>query len=137
MTQNTDLEIEVIKKFVDKGKQDRYIQFVSSPKNRHKFISDLAHFRFFKWDLFGDVKGNKEQVIFQTLQTLQKNSVADKTCYVVSENTDIDTKTLDTKDAISQTVGYGMGTILVFGDSDMIYFEGEDMNTRYISKKVK
>ena len=134
MTQNADLEIKVIKKFVDKAKQDRYIQFVSSSKNRHKFVRDLSHFNFFKWDLFESVKGNEAQAIFQALQ---KNGVADKTCYVISENTDIDTKTLDTKEAISETVGYGMGTILVFGEADMIYFESETMNTRYISKKVK
>jgi hypothetical protein len=134
MTQNADLEIKVIKKFVDKSKQNRYIQFVSSSKNRHKFISDLSHFNFFKWDLFEAVKGNEEQTI---IQALQKNAVADKTCYVISENNNIDTKTLDTKEAISETVGYGMGTILVFGDADMIYFESETMNTRYMSKRAK
>lgn len=128
------LEINVIKKFVDKAKQERYIQFVSSLKNRHKFISDLAHFNFFKWDLFESVKGNEEQAI---LQAIQKNGVPDKTCYVISENADIDTKTLDIKEAISKTIGYVMGTILVFGDADMIYVESETMNTRYISKKVK
>jgi hypothetical protein len=134
MTQNADLEIKVIKKFVDKAKQDRYIQFVSSTKNRHKFISDLSHFNFFKWDLFNAVKGNEEQAI---LQALQKNDVASQTCYVISENADIDTKTLDTKEAINETVGYGMGTILVFGGADMVYFESETMKTRFISKKVK
>ena len=134
MTPNTDLEIKVIKRFVDKAKQDRYIQFVSSPKNRHKFINDLSHFNFFQWDRFEAVKGVEEQVI---LQALQKNGVADKTCYVISENTGIDTKTLHTKVAISETVGHGMGTILVFGDADMIFFESETMNTRSISKEIK
>ena len=134
MIQNVVLEINVIKKFVDKAKQERYIQFVSSLKNRDKFIRDLAHFNFFKWDLFESVKGNEEQAI---LQAIQENGVPDKTCYVISENADIDTKTLDIKEAISETIGYGMGTILVFGDADMIYFESESMNTRYISKKVK
>lgn len=134
MTQNVDLEIKVIKKFVDKAKQDRYIQFVSSPKNRYKFINDLAHFNFFKWDLFDNVKGIEEHII---LKALQKNNVASKTCYVISENADIDTKTLDTKMAISETVGYSMGTILVFGDAEIIFFESETINTRYISKKVR
>jgi len=133
MTQNVDLEIKVIKKFIDKTKQDRYIQFVSSPKNRHKFINDLSHFNFFKRELLDDVKGNEEQII---LQALQKNGVTDKTCYVISENVDIDTKTLDTKEAISETIGYGMGTILVFGNADMIFVESETMNTRFISKRV-
>lgn len=134
MTQNIDLEIKVIKRFFDKVKQDRYIQFVSSPKNRHKFISDLSHFNFFQWDKFEPVEGIEEQVI---LNALKENGVADRTCYVISENTDLDAKTLDTKKAINATVGYGLGTILVFGDADVIYFESETMNTRYISKKVK
>ena len=134
MTQNVELEIKVIKRFVDKAKQDRYIQFVSSPKNRHKFISDLSHFNFFKWDLFEAVKGKEEQAI---LQALQKNGVTDKACYVISENSDIDSKTLSTREAISETVGYGMGTILVFGDAEVIYFESETINTRFISRKVR
>ena len=134
MTQNADLEIKVIKKFVDKAKQDRYIQFISSSKNRHKFINDLSHFNFFQWDKFEPVKGIEEQVI---LQALKENGVADKTCYVISENADIDAKTLEIKKAISDTVGYGMGTILVFGDADIIYFESETINTRYISKRIK
>lgn len=134
MTHKVDIEIKVIKKFVNKAKQDRYIQFVSSPKNRHKFISDLSHFRFFQRDIFEAVKGIEKQVI---IQTLQRNSVADKTCYVISENTEIDTQVLDIKEAISETVGCSMGTILVFGDADMIYYESETMNTRYISKKVE
>ena len=132
MTENTELEIKVIKKFVDKSKQGRYIQFVLSPKSRNKFISDLSHCNFFLWDKFEPIKGNEEQVI---LQALKENGVASKTCYVISENADIDTKTLDTKKAISETVGYGMGTILVFGDADMIFFESETKNKRYLSKK--
>ena len=134
MTQNADLEIKVIRRFVAKAKQDRYIQFVSSPKNRQKFINDLSHFNFFQWDLFEAVNGIEEQII---RQALQKDGVDEKTCYVISENSDIDAKTLNTKEAISETVGTGMGTILVFGDADMIYFESETMNTRFISKKVK
>src|SRR5688572_16352719 len=134
MTQNIHLEVKVIKQFVDKSKQDRYIQFVSSHKNRHKFINDLAHFNFFKWELFDEVIENEEHII---LQELHKNGVGNKTCYVISENTNIDTKTLQTKKAISETVGYGMGTILVFGNADMIFFESETKNRRFISKKVK
>jgi hypothetical protein len=133
MTQNVDLEIKVISKFVDKAKQERYIQFVSSPKNRRKFINKLSHFSFFQWDKFEPVKGIVEDVI---CQALRKNGVPDETCYIISENAELDTKTLDTKEAISAIVGYSMGTILVFGDADIIYFESETINTRYISKKV-
>ncbi|HEU4861998.1 MAG TPA: hypothetical protein VFT15_19275 [Chitinophagaceae bacterium] len=133
MAQNVDLEIKVIKRFINQAKQNRYIQFVSSPKNRHKFIRDLSHFNFLKQDLFNDVKGIEEEVI---LEALRKHGVPDKTCYVISENSRIDTKTMDTKEAISETVGYGMGTILVFGNADIIFYECETMNVRFISKNV-
>jgi len=44
---------------------------------------------------------------------------------------------LDTREAIRETVGYGMGTILVFGDAEIIYFESETMNTRFISTRIR
>jgi hypothetical protein len=134
MTQNADLEIKVIKRLIDKAKRDRYIQFVSSPKNRHKFVSDLPHLKSFTWELFDAIKGNEQQAV---LQALQRDGIPGKTCYVISENPKLDTRTLDIKDAISETVGFGMGTILVFGDADMIYFESEETNRKFISQRVK
>jgi len=44
MGQNLDLEIKVIKRFINKSKQDRYIQFVNSLKNQPKLIL-LPHLR--------------------------------------------------------------------------------------------
>lgn len=133
MKQKVDLEIMVIRRFVDKTKQDRYIQFILDPKKRHKFIGDLSHFNYFKWDLFVEVHGIEEDVILKALST---NCVSKENCYIISENAEIDTATLGIKRAINETVGFGMGTILVFGEADMIYYESESMNTRFISKKV-
>lgn len=134
MKPNVDLEIRVIKNFVDSAKQDRYVQFVSSPKNRHKFIDDLPHFNFFKWELFEKVSGGGEEKTI--LGVLEKNKMTATTCYVISENSVIDTQTMDIREAIGETVGFGMGTILVFGDAEMIFFESETMNTRYISRRI-
>ena len=131
MTQNLDLEIAVIKKFVDKNKQDRFIQFTSSAKGRHKFINELAHFKFFDWNKFDNIEGDEEQAI---LTALQKNKITDKTCYAISENKNLDTKVLNINQAINETVGYGQGTILVFGDAEIIYYESEEMKERYLSK---
>ena len=133
MTQNLDLEIAVIKKFVDKNKQDRFIQFTSSAKSRHKFINELAHFKFFNWNKFDKIEGNEEQAI---LTALQKNKITDKTCYAISENKNLDTKVLDINQVIHETVGYGQGTILVFGNAEIIYYESEEMKERYLSKQL-
>ncbi|GAA3968563.1 hypothetical protein [Hymenobacter antarcticus] len=133
MASNISLEVKVIKRFVNKSKRDRYIQFVSSEKNRVKFIKDLSHFNFLEPSLFTPVNGIEEDII---LTSTEKNGVANTTCYVISENKKIDAKFLNTKEAIAATVGHGLGTMLVFGDAEMIFYECETMNIRYISKKA-
>lgn len=133
MQPNVELEVKVIERFVIKAKQERYIQFVSSAKNRHKFINDLSHFNFLREDLLELVEGDEKQVI---LHALQNRGISEATCYVISENEKIDTMTLRINEAIDETVGWSMGTILVFGAADMIFYESETMNTRFVSKKV-
>ena len=51
MQMTIPLEIKMIQRFVSQNKQDRYIQFVSSNKTRHKFIRELPHFNDFNWQL--------------------------------------------------------------------------------------
>ena len=134
MTPNIDLEVKVIKKFIDKTKQDRFIQFISTPKNRNKFIEELAHFNYLKWDLFTVVTRNIEQTIIKSLQI---HKVPSELCYAISEDQDLDTQTLNTLQAIKEIIGRGNGTILVFGDANIIFYEGEGVKSRYISKWTK
>jgi hypothetical protein len=128
---NIPLEIKVIEKYINKNKQERYIKFVSSKKNRSKFIKDLAHFKHFKWELFDKIiKGEFEKI--NTLVKLIKPPISK--CYVISENTQIDANTLSIEDALTETIGYSMATILVFGNADLVYFEDEGPKRRFISR---
>jgi hypothetical protein len=133
MTQNVDLEIRVIKKFIDKTKQERYISFISVDKNRRRFVKALPHFNHFKWNLFDKIKGHEKQLI---LTTLQQNKVSDRLCYAISENSNIDARTLNVEDAINETLSSDMGTILVFGKGELIFYKGEEPNSSFISKYV-
>ena len=126
---NQRLEIKVIQKFVAKDKQSRYIQFVSSEKNRAKFIIELPHFNHFRWELLEEVHKEEAQEIQKRLKAL---NIKGTECYVISENRDIDQQTLFFDKALAE-IG-GMATILVFGDAEMIYFEGEPPKNRFISK---
>jgi hypothetical protein len=126
---NLPLEIKVIQRFVVKDKQTRYIQFISSNKNRKKFINELPHFRDFKWPLFEEVNGPDADII-RRLQTFKGNTTS---CYAISENTEIDQKVLTISTALME-IGRDLSTILVFGDADFIYYEGEPPKNRYISK---
>lgn len=131
MAQNADLESKVIQRFIVKGKQDRYLQFVNSPKNRKKLIANLAHFRDLQPDAFDLVSGIEEDIV---RQALAQQGISASTCYVISENRRIDTLTLSLSEAMRETVGHQMGTLLVFGNADALYYESETMKIRYISK---
>ena len=90
MPQNIDLEIAVIKKFVVRNKQERYLKFISTPKNRYKFISQLAHFNDFKWHLFEQATGNEAEVIQAALEKYKQL----KTAYKEAASSEINMETL-------------------------------------------
>jgi hypothetical protein len=127
---NTQLEIEVIEKFVRKEKQSRYKQFISSDKNRRKFVRELSHFKDFKLEMFEEIKDNQGDIILRQLKLIKGDR---NNCYVISENAVIDQKQLSIEEAIS-FLDSDLATILVFGKAEMIYYEGESPNNKFISK---
>ena len=131
MAPNADLESKIIQRFIVKGKQDRYLQFVNSPRNRKKLIANLAHFRDLEENAFELVTGIAEDVV---RKALAQQGISASTCYVISENSRIDTRTLCLSEAMRETVGHQMGTMLVFGNADALFYESETMKIRYISK---
>jgi hypothetical protein len=133
MAQNLALEIKVINRYVSKDKRDRYVQFVVSAKNRKKFIADLHHGQFLQAGTFTRVTGIEEDVIRQALTRLGLPS----TCYLISDNARLDTHTLELGEALRAVVGGGLGTLLVFGDADLVYAELEGFGNRFISKPGK
>ena len=126
---NQSLEIEIIKKFVTKDKQSRYIQFVTSEKSRDRFIFELPHFNHFKWEMFDEVHKNEAAEIKARLNALK---IKNNNCYVISENPEIDQKIILFEEALKE-IG-SMGTILIFEEAKLIYYEGEPPKYRYISK---
>lgn len=124
------LEFEVIEKFVQKEKQARFKQFILSPKNRKKFLKELSHFKYFKLEMFDEVKNDEKDAIFHRLKSLRGDH---KSCYIISENSAFDQKQLLIEEAIS-ILDSDLATILVFGKAEMIYYEGEPPNNRLISK---
>jgi len=129
-TMNIPLEIKVINTFIVKEKQTRYIQFISSERTRKKFLDKLPHFRDLQWDLFEEISDDDE--ILNRLKLL-KSHITD--CYIISEDSKTDQKRLPVSEAIKMIGGYrDKATILVFGDAELLYFEGEPPHNRFISK---
>lgn len=123
-----ELEILTIRRFFKKDKVDRYVGFVSKPALRPKFIAKLAHFKDLNYDKFRLAVPNETDLILAAAKRLGVN-----TCYAISENNRIDGQFLDIYKAIGETIGYQMGTLLVFGSAEAVYYEGEEMKDRWIS----
>lgn len=123
-----ELEILTVNRYFHQSKAKRYADFIISDKNRPKFISALAHLKDLQHSKFKKIeKGEKEHVL---------KMVADRKlskCYVISENKRIDRQFMEAESALTEIIGHGMGTILVFGDAEMIYYEGEEMGDRWVS----
>jgi hypothetical protein len=131
MPQNLDLEQKVIRHFFAKNKQDRYLQFVTSLKNRHKLIADLHRGQFFRANALERVTGIEGHVI---QHALSQQGIFSSTCYVISDNATLDTQTLPLSEALRQVVGWGSATILVFGEAELIFVELEGLRNRCISR---
>jgi hypothetical protein len=131
MSQDRELEFKVIERFIVKEKQERFKSFINKLTSRKKFTDKLAHFNDLDMTLFSEVNGNERQIIKEKIKPL--NRITD--CYIISENENIDGSRMNIDKALDQTIGTGFGTLLVFGDVDFVYYEGEGPNDRWISKK--
>ena len=129
----TDIELEskVIQRFIIPNKQERYLSFIKKEKTRDKFVKELAHFSSQLYD-FKEIKGNDWKLIEVALANLGNPP----DCYVISEDNEFDGKRLSIKEAL-KVIGNGMGSLLVFGDANQVYYEGEGPSDRWISKKIK
>ena len=122
---NLSLEISVIEKFFKKEKRDRYIGFISSRKNRRKFIIELAHLKDLQWDFFKEVNSYSPELL--------SGKYLSQPCYVISEDASIDQTTVSLE-KLPQLTNTGQAMIVVFGEADQIYYQGEPPFNRYISK---
>jgi hypothetical protein len=128
-----ELEIKVITKFLNSAKRDRYVNFIQTEKNRPKFLKDLSKSDFLNQNLFESVDGNESEIIKDRIKSIGNI----KDCYAISENKNIDKKRMSIENALIETIGADEGTLLVFGNAEIVYSEAEGLNNRWISKKKK
>ena len=131
---NPDLHIEskVIENFIIKSKRERYLNFIKKSKTRKKFTDELAHFSN-QLELFEEIKNNERSVIDAQLKRLGLKGE----CYVISENNELDGKRMAIDKALSEAIGMGMGTLIVFGDAVLVFYEGEAPSDRWIIELKK
>ena len=93
-------EKELIKAFITPTKSQRYLDFVSKPKTRQKFLRELAHFKSL------DPRYAKAVHVSPAgLAALLKQKGVPDTCWVISENREIDGKSMPTSNALAELGG--------------------------------
>jgi hypothetical protein len=103
-------EHALIAAFVNRRKRERYREFLSNPRLRHKFINQLAHFRDFDPKYRLSIPSNKLFVDNIALELHKRQSP--NVVFAISEDPALDQKQLPLVEALKQVVGSGMGTVL-------------------------
>jgi len=135
--QSEDHEAAVIRAFVQRDKQERFLGFLANPKNRRKFTESLPHFRWFdqrfaaslQWKVDQDPKlthWEKHVSGIENIVRSLKSKGAGLTCWAMSEDSEIDGRELDLREALEHVSGRQIGTILSCVPGKLAYFEGED-----------
>jgi hypothetical protein len=117
-------DLALIAAFVKRNKRDRYREILSNPRLRHKFTSQLAHFADFDPKYRLAIPSNKLFVENIALELQRRQSP--KHVFAISEDPTLDQKELSLMEALKETVGRGMGTVLSCIPGRLAFVETED-----------
>jgi hypothetical protein len=124
-------EEAAIKAFIIPNRQERYLSFLSNPKRRSRFTSELAHFKALNPDYLLSIPSDQQNP--SSVVKLLVSMGAGPKCWIISEWDKLDAQEMDLETALRETIGYGMGTIISCIPGRLAYFEDEDV--RYILKR--
>jgi hypothetical protein len=117
-------EHSLIAAFVKRNKRERYREILSSERLRHKFTNQLAHFTDFDPKYRVAIASNKLFVENIALELQKRHSPS--IVFAISEDPTLDQMELPLLEALRQTVGRGMGTVLSCIPGRLAFVETED-----------
>jgi hypothetical protein len=132
--QSADHEAAVIQAFVQRDKQERFLGFLVSPRNRRKFTDSLSHFHWFDPNFATPIARTVDPKLklwdrhvqgIENICRLLTSKGAGPTCWAISKDAEIDGRELDLSTAIEHVNGRGIGTILSCVPGKLAYFESE------------
>jgi hypothetical protein len=127
-------EEELIRSFIMPTKRQRYLDFVSKPKTRQKFLCELAHFKSLDPRYLLAIPPSKQHP--KDIAQILTDKGAPTLCWVTSEDRRLDGKEMSLLEALGDVVGRQMGTFLSCIPGRLAYFEGEDMGFRWILERL-
>jgi hypothetical protein len=124
-------EEALVKAFILPVRQERYLDFLKSPKKRAKFLAQLSHFKHLNPKFLVRIPRNQQNPT--SLVKLLAGKGAGPNCWVMSEDSALDGKEMELEAALKEIIGRQMGTFLSCVPGRLAYFEDED--GRYILER--
>jgi hypothetical protein len=133
--QSADHAQGAIRAFVQRNKQERFLGFLANPKNRKKFTESLAHFHWFDPRFAPPIPWRRDPKLklweghvqgIENIYRLLKSKGAGPSCWVISEDPEMDGRELDLRAALEHVNGRQIGTVLSCVPGKLAYFDGED-----------
>lgn len=120
----TNHEEAVIKAFMLPNRQERFLTLLSNAKRRKEFTNSLAHFNGLNPKFVQGIPSSQQNPI-SILGSLKAHGAGTK-CWVISEDSSLDAREMNLEDALRETVGRDIGTIISCVPGKVAYFEDED-----------
>lgn len=117
-------EEEVIRAFFMPTKRERYLEMIAKPKKRKKFLLELAHFNALEPRYCFAVP--KIEHTADQIAALLIRKGAPPSCWITSEDSDLDGREMPLVDALKQVLGRQIGTFLSCVPGKLAYFEDEE-----------
>jgi hypothetical protein len=119
--------------FIVKDKRGRYLSLLESERGRKKILSGFHHCHDLDSRFATRIPPNQQSA--QTIAGMLKSNGAPTTCYVMSEDPQIDGREMDLDEALAEVVGKDAGAFLSCIPGKLGYFEMEGLSERYLLLK--
>jgi hypothetical protein len=128
-------EEQLLARFIVRTKRERYVEMISHPRKRKKFLRELAHFNALDPQYLISIAPSEQYP--EQIASILTQKGAPRICRVTSEDAEIDGKDLPLLQALKQVVGQQMGTFLSCIPGRLAFFEGEEVGARWILERLK
>jgi hypothetical protein len=124
---------QLLARFFIRTKRERYAEMIGHPKKRRKFLLELAHFK--SLDPRYLVRMPPKIMFPDQIAAILTERGAPQSCWITSENSDLDGREMQLLEALNRVVGGQMGTLITCIPGRLAYFEGEEMGDRWILER--
>ncbi|HEY0763986.1 MAG TPA: hypothetical protein VGD61_16545 [Pyrinomonadaceae bacterium] len=126
-------EYEFARNFIVPEKRARYLSLLESKNGRKKILEGFNHCHDLDPRFAKRIPSNQDSAT--SIEALLRQKGAPETCYVMSDNPDIDGREMSLTDALLKTVAKDAGTLISCIPGKLAYFEMEGFDGRYILER--